>query len=255
MCGVGVPARHDQVDDPALAEALLTARRGTAYFTRKLGELTDEQFTAPSLLPGWSRAHVIAHVGYNARALTRLLEWASTGIETPMYAGPEQRAQEIEDGATLTPAALRHLVTHSAVHLNVEWRDLPADRWTAPVRTAQGRTVPVAETAWLRTREVWLHAIDLNNGATFTDLPPEVIDRLLQDVTHSWRQREQGLNLILNPTDRPTTIPVSPANDQDAITVTGTAADLTRWATGRGRRGLTTTTTTGADIPAAPRWL
>ena len=40
--------------------------------------------------PGWSRRHVVAHVGYNARALTRLVEWAKTGIETPMYASADQ---------------------------------------------------------------------------------------------------------------------------------------------------------------------
>ena len=86
-----MPARLDQVDDPRLAASLLTARRGTAYFARKLAELGDEEFDAPSLVPGWTRRHVIAHVGYNARALTRLLEWAATGIETPMYAGADQR--------------------------------------------------------------------------------------------------------------------------------------------------------------------
>ena len=29
--------------------------------------------------------------------------------------------------------------------------------------------MPVAETVWMRTREVWLHAVDLDNGGTFTD--------------------------------------------------------------------------------------
>ena len=61
-----VPARHDQVDDPRLAANLLTVRRGTAYFSRKLAELSDDDFDAPSLLPGWTRRHVIAHVGFNA---------------------------------------------------------------------------------------------------------------------------------------------------------------------------------------------
>ena len=43
--------------------------------------------------------HVVAHVHYNARALGRLVQWATTGTENRMYASPEQRASEIEAGA------------------------------------------------------------------------------------------------------------------------------------------------------------
>jgi maleylpyruvate isomerase len=245
-----MPARYDQVDDPALAARLLTARRGTAYFTRKLADLGDDDFGQPSLLAGWTRAHVIAHVGYNARALTRLLEWAATGLETPMYTSSEQRAQEIAEGATLKPIALRHLVAHSNVHLNVEWRDLPADRWRHTVRTAQGRTVPVSETAWMRTREVWIHAVDLNNGGSFRDFPPDLIDALLSDITGTWRKRRQGLHLLVTPTDRPGGIVLG---DHPSVQINGTAADLTRWATGRGKAHLTAST--GDVVPDPPRWL
>ena len=68
-------ARHDQTTDPVLLDALLQARRGTAFFARKLNELTDADLDGVSLLPGWTRRHVVAHVGYNARAIARLVEW------------------------------------------------------------------------------------------------------------------------------------------------------------------------------------
>jgi maleylpyruvate isomerase len=77
-------ARHDQTKDPALLDALLQARRGTAFFARKLNELPDAELDGATLLPGWTRRHVVAHVGYNARAIARLIEWAATGVETPM---------------------------------------------------------------------------------------------------------------------------------------------------------------------------
>ena len=245
-----MPARHDQVTDPALAERLLTARRGTAFFARKLAELDDDDFDAPSLLPGWSRRHVIAHVGYNARALTRLLEWAATGIETPMYTSPEHRALEIADGVTLKPIALRHLVAHSNVHLNVEWRDLPAQSWNATVRTAQGRTVPASQTVWMRTREVWIHAVDLDNGATFDDFPPSLTDALLADITGMWRQREVGTDLELAPTDRHQNILLG---SRPTVKIFGSAADLARWAAGRGIQGLTCEPSGVVLDP--PRWL
>ena len=241
----GGGARYDSPQAPATE--LAWARMGTAYFARALGDLTDEQLTEPSLLPGWTRAALIAHVGYNARALTRLCEWARTGVETPMYASAAQRGAEIERGATLPPRALRHLFAHSEVHLNVEWRDLTDEQWDAQVRTAQGRTVPVRETAWMRTREVWIHAIDLDNGASFLDFPPELVDRLATDVTVMWQRREEKVDLVLAPTDRDEQTVLG----SDGPTITGRAADIARWLTGRGARRLESSTGT---LPEIPRW-
>ena len=36
---------------------------------RTVDGLSDEQLAAPSLLPGWTRAHVVAHLALNAEAL------------------------------------------------------------------------------------------------------------------------------------------------------------------------------------------
>lgn len=182
-------ARTDLVRDRQTREWLLQARRGTAYFARMLRELPDRKLAADTLLPGWTRAHLVAHVGYNARALTRLVDWAATGVETPMYSSPDARTQEIELGATLSPIALRNLFDHTAIHLNVQWRDLPDDRWDAPVRTAQGRQVPIRQTPWMRIREVWIHAVDLNNGGRFSDIPLPVLERLRTEIAKSWAQR------------------------------------------------------------------
>ena len=55
--------------DLDLSERLLIARRGTAYFAQRLAELSDDDFGGDTLLPGWSRRHLVAHVGYNAAAL------------------------------------------------------------------------------------------------------------------------------------------------------------------------------------------
>lgn len=245
-------ARSDNVDDPALAATLLLARRGTAFFSRKLAELGDAELSEPSLLAGWTRAHVVAHVGYNARALTRLTEWAATGVETPMYSSTQQRNAEIELGATLPAQALRNLSDHAIVHLNVEWRDLPAAAWSAEVRTAQGRAVPVAETAWMRAREVWLHAIDLGNGASVADLPAEFVDRLLPEVVGLWSSRgDETPSLVLRPSDRDG-VEFALADGATAV-LRGPAASLLAWATGRAHVGLTITG--GGDIPIAPRWL
>lgn len=250
-----MPARTDNVTDPELAAGLLLARRGQAFFSRKLNELRDADFDGPSLLPGWSRRHVAVHVGLNARAICRLVSWAATGVEQPMYASPRERDEEIELGATLPVRAIRHLSDHAAVHLNVEWRDLPEIAWSAEVVTAQGRTVPVSETVWMRTREVWLHAVDLGNGADTEQFPDELADRLLDDLEAVWARKRAGDGgpvVVLEPDDRDRVVGDA-AGRANALVVRGRTADLVRWGTGRGTSGVRTAS--GAPAPAAPRWL
>lgn len=249
-----MPARTDQVTDPGLAAGLLLARRGQAYFSRLLNDLSDSDVDADSLLPGWSRRKVVAHVGLNARALTRLTEWARTGLETPMYSSATQRDTDIELAATLPVQALRNLSDHAAIHLSVEWRDLPPDAWLHEVRTAQGRLVPVSETVWMRTREVWLHAVDLRNGGAVGDFPAELHDLLLDDLVRTWGRKvsADAANLELRPRDRTRRWRIHRERPEDAVVV-GTAAELVAWGTGRDR--VAATTAGGAAPPAAPRWL
>lgn len=251
-------ARRDHTTDPRLEEDLLQARRGTAFFARKLNELTDAELDGGSRLTDWTRRHVVAHVGYNARAIARLVEWASTGVESPMYASSEARNHEIDFGATLSPIALRHLFDHSAVHLNVEWRDLPEHAWQHEVKTAQGRTVPASETVWMRTREVWIHAVDLDNGASFADIPEPVLKRLLKDITTAWHTRgtDTGLHITVDGT-------INGAGQSfgdttaHPTTITGPLPAVVEWAAGRGHGGVTATRD-GApleEVPAAPQWI
>lgn len=89
------------------AAMLERAAKGTAAFEAAVHWLTDSGLTRPSYLPGWSRAHVVAHVARNADALVNLMTWARTGVETPMYASADRRANEIEDGARQPVGELR----------------------------------------------------------------------------------------------------------------------------------------------------
>ena len=250
-------ARPDQTTDPQLLDGLLQARRGTAFFARKLNELTDDDLDGPSLLPGWTRRHVTALIGYNARAIARLVEWAATGVETPMYASTEVRDHEISFGATLSPVALRNLFDHSAVHLNVEWRDLPEDGWHHKVRTIQGRLVAAEETVWMRTREVWVHAVDLDNGASFFDIPEPVLSRLLKDITSAWATRGSDAGLLIQVSGQDTGHVVDRTGADTPVVIAGPLAGVVRWATGRGTAGVTATQNGAilAKVPAAPKWI
>lgn len=248
-------ARKVQLTDPQLLELLLHERRGQAYFSRKVNELSAEDFDEPSLLPGWNRRALIAHVGLNARAVRRLVTWAETGVETPMYDSTTQRDDEIDLGSTLNVTAIRNLSEHAAIDLDVAWRDLPEDRWNFEIKTAQGRLVPVSETIWMRTREVWIHAVDINNGGDVADFPALVIDMLLPDLIAVWRRKRSinpVANIVLAPTDRDIRL-VLDENGIEDIIYTGTAVDLVRWGIGRGNTGVVDQF--GNKAPTAPTWL
>jgi maleylpyruvate isomerase len=147
-----------------------------------MDRLDDDDFTQPSSLAGWTNGHVVAHLHLNAEAIGRLVTWAYTGIETPMYASPEQRNTDIEAAATMPSGALRRLVHESAETLDRAFDALTAEQWARTVVTAQGRTVPATELVWMRFREVAVHAMDLGTGVTFADLPPDAVAQLVDEI-------------------------------------------------------------------------
>jgi uncharacterized protein (TIGR03083 family) len=154
----------------------------TRLFLAGVDALSDSELDAPTVLPGWTRRHVVAHVHANALALGRLVGWATTGVESRMYASREARDAEIEETAALPHRELRRLVRTSAETLDAALEALPRDGWTHEVVTAQGRTVPAADIPWMRARELAVHAVDLDAGVAFGDLPDDLVVRLLTDV-------------------------------------------------------------------------
>jgi maleylpyruvate isomerase len=230
------------------SDRLLIARHGTAYFSQHLAAIDDAELDRPSALAGWTGKHLLAHVGYNAAALCRLLDWAASGVETPMYGSSDQRNAEIQDGAALNAGALRNLFAHNVGRLDTKWRQLPAQAWGSDVRTAQGRMVPAEETIWMRTREVWIHAVDLGNGARFGDFPDVVLQSLLDDIVGSWRRKGDGAGLHLQ-VDQRSTCPVI-EDGRPTTTVRGPLAAVVRWAAGRGSLDLDE----GGDA-VPPHWL
>ncbi|MBQ0826521.1 maleylpyruvate isomerase family mycothiol-dependent enzyme [Streptomyces tagetis] len=169
-----------------MARTFDDARRWTALGTglvlRAAGGLDDTAYAGPSTLPGWSRAHVAAHVAANAEALSRLVHWAATGEPTPMYASPEERAAGIARGRALPADGLTAWLRESAGALEAGMDALGEEQWRTPVVTAQGRTVPATEVPWMRAREVCVHAVDLASGVSFADLPDDFLAALCDDV-------------------------------------------------------------------------
>lgn len=172
----GMGARYDCEDAPALDLSL--ARLGTAYFARKLNELTDAQLDMPSRVPRWSRRHLIADICYQARRLARLVEAARQGRTEERLDEPEAQIEDVDFGASLPARALRNLFYHAQIHLNVEWRDLDAAGWRASVRSLRGDVVAISQTPMIRAEAIWIAAVNLGNGASARDFPQALVRRL-----------------------------------------------------------------------------
>ncbi|MFC8721462.1 maleylpyruvate isomerase family mycothiol-dependent enzyme [Kitasatospora sp. NPDC057198] len=165
-----------------LADARDWAAHGTRLFLAAAETFGPAEYAAPGPLPGWSRAHLAAHLAANADALGNLVHWAATGEPTPMYASAAERLAGIERGRTLPAAELTARVRESAERLTAGLDALTPEQWRAPVTTAQGRTVPATELPWMRAREACVHAVDLAAGVTFADLPDGFLAALCEDV-------------------------------------------------------------------------
>ncbi|MEU9157104.1 maleylpyruvate isomerase N-terminal domain-containing protein [Streptomyces sp. NPDC048417] len=165
------------------ADARGWVRTGTALLLDAAAGLDEAGFSAPSVLPDWTRKHLVAHVAANADALCNLVHWAATGEETPMYGSAEERAAGIAKGPTLSADELRSWLTNSAHRLAEGLDGLTDEQWQSKVVTAQGRTVPATELPWMRAREVCVHVVDLGSGVvTFADLPRGFLAALAEEI-------------------------------------------------------------------------
>src|SRR6202050_1838941 len=76
--------------------------------------ITEADLRAPSLLPGWTRAHVLAHLARNADAIRNLLAGARSGQPRDAYPSAEARDAGIEEGSRQGAAALMTDLADSA---------------------------------------------------------------------------------------------------------------------------------------------
>ena len=222
---------------------------GQPLLENAAARLSPQQVRGPSLLPGWSRGHVLTHLSRNADALTNLLTWARTGVESRMYATPAEREEGIQAGADRAlPEQLADLAASGSRFLEAA-AAVPRERRSFPVVSGQGRQIPAQEVPWLRVRELWLHLVDLDAGYGIDVLPGPIAWRLTRDVA-AWMTPRTPAAADLR-IDGYGTVRLGPG-DMVETTIEGSAQRMAAWLTGRdGPAGLTGT----GGFPDLPRWL
>lgn len=106
----------------------------------------------------------------------------------------------------------------------------------------------------MRTREVRLHAVDLDNGASFSDMPAPVLKRLLADIAGTWHTRGTDTGLLLSVTDPRLSFGDTAATDPTVNT--GPLPAVVTWAAGRGSHVVAATGPAATEgVPVAPKWI
>lgn len=226
--------------------ALAWVAEGQSQLEQAVMELDD--LGLPSRLPSWTRGHVITHVARNAEGMVRLLHWARTGIETPMYPSMEARAADIEAGAGRPRAEQFDDLRRTGAAFITTAKQLPAQHWQAMVSTRHG-PMPASAIPWGRAREVWLHLVDLGAGAEIDVLPDDLATALVSDVAAGMDTRvptrievriSGGVSVVFGPGTAP------------AVPVSGSAQELAGWLTGRSRGNRLIAP---EGLPELPSWL
>ncbi len=218
----------------------------TARFLGTISDLTEADVREPSVLPGWSRAHVVSHLSCNADALTRVLHGAEAGEQIAMYASDEQRAADIEAGAAQSVQALRAGAVAACGRWVQAANELHRSHLDAPAwRLPGGDTWPAYRVGAMRWTEVEVHHADLALGYTAADWPPAFVAHLMkrrerelteESVALRWRATDTG----------------DAWSSGDGPEVTGTAAQIAWWLLGRGTgEGLACS---DGRLPEIGRW-
>lgn len=175
--------------------------RETGMFLATVESLSDDEFAAPSLCSGWTRADVIAHLASNGRSLVKLVDWAATGEEQQLYASPEARAQEISALAALPREELIARLRDSARFFAEQAQRLGGELALGEVHL-HGKVIPATSIVALRIAEIVVHHHDLDTAWTIEEADPDSLLDALEAAVRTMRAKNApGMTLVTEERD------------------------------------------------------
>lgn len=152
--------------------------------------LTDAQCREASLLPNWSRGHVLSHLARNAESHAHLLECAERGEVAEQYpGGPVARENGIQSRANDSAQELVRALRASIYALEGAWARASAVAWQGSGRQASGNVIPLADIVFLRWRECVVHLTDLDVGHGPGEWPTLYVRMELDRQLKLWASR------------------------------------------------------------------
>jgi maleylpyruvate isomerase len=227
---------------------LTAANQMTEQLLAAVEGLDDVAMKQPSLLPGWTRGHVVTHLARNADGLVNLLLWARTGVEHPMYASRADRDADIEEGAHRLAQVIREDLIAACARLDEAGGRLAGSDWQATVAHRTGRTFPATEIPVMRLFEVCVHLVDLDIGIGFADLRQEHLEMLLDSAVYPHLKRTEGAPVDVRvelPDGRQRAWRILVPAPTGSSEISGPASKIVAWLAGRAA---------GSNLPELPPW-
>jgi maleylpyruvate isomerase len=219
-----------------------SVRNATDRLLAAAASMEDSRAAEPSLLPGWSRRHVLAHISRNADALVNVLEGR------PMYPSADARDADIERDASRPPAVQLADVRDSAARLQAAGAAFTD--WNRVLELRNGVRDAAARIPFRRLAEVELHHVDLGIGYELEDLPEEFTAREIAMLAERFSGNANIPPTLLVATGEVAGEWRTGGTEGAPVTVSGPAPALLGWLCGR-REG-TALQTAGGPLPALP---
>jgi maleylpyruvate isomerase len=231
---------------PALDETVLATTR----YLDALTVLDDESVRRPSVLPGWTRAHVITHLSRNAGGIAHALRGAQSGADAWLYASQESRDADVEAGAARSAEELREDAAASWGRLAEAAHQLHPSRFDAPVSRVPGDApFPARNLVLMRRTEVEVHHADLDVGYSPAHWPPDFSAGLIKRRQDELAELpDGGPSMVLTSTDVEGLWKLGHGAGPE---IRGTAGELAWWLVGRAGTNLTCST---GELPVLGRW-
>jgi len=158
-------------------------RESTARLASTARRYGEADIEAPSLLPGWTAAHILTHLARNADSHSRRLEAAAKGELVPQYeGGPAGRRADIEQGARRPAHQILEDLLQACERLDSVIASTPEQVWDDGQVLVFSEPAPAWQLPFSRAFEVEVHLVDLGTGYEPADWPAAFVDQALEQT-------------------------------------------------------------------------
>jgi maleylpyruvate isomerase len=168
------------------------ARAAHESLIADLDGLDDEAARHASLLPHWTRAHVLTHLARNADSNTGIFLAARRGEIVAQYpGGAEQRSGDIEAGHGCPAVELVADLAAAIDRLEAAWDETPDEVWASGRGgSLSGGAIPLSEWVFSRWRETEVHHADLGIGFTWMSWSPAYVREDVRRATMAYAAQQ-----------------------------------------------------------------
>jgi maleylpyruvate isomerase len=176
-------------------DLIAACRMGHRSFVAGVAPLSEDDLRAPSLLPGYSRGHVVAHVINKTNAHIWLFEGALGDEVRRLHPGGYDADRAADVGARRAASALCADLERSFDELEAAWDALDDADWSRQgIMTAGPRTM--AEIVGHHLRNVEVHHADLGIGYGPRDWPTVFVEAELSKRLSGLPGRAEPADLL-----------------------------------------------------------